>query len=130
MGMGSSAKPLQMLRVAALVQAAEAAGLCAAAVLALIDAISGRSYSASNGVALAVLAFITVAILAAIAAGLLRVRPWSRTPAVLTQVTTAVIAVFLLRDGRYEWAVPGLVLAIAGLAGLFTPASFRALVRH
>lgn len=129
-GMGSSARPPRMLLVAALVQAAEAAGVFAAAVLALVDTASGRSYSRSSGLGLAVLAFITVALLACVAVGIARVRPWSRTPAVLTQVTTAVVAVFLLQDGRYEWAVPGLVLAAAGLVGLFTPTSFRALVRH
>jgi len=129
MGMGSSARPPQLLRVAAGVQAAEAAGLCVAAVLAVLDTVDGRSYSKSNGLALAVLAFITVAVLIWIAVGIARVQPWSRTPAVLTQVTTAVVAVFLLQSGRYEWAIPGLVLAVAGLAGLLTPASFRALIR-
>jgi hypothetical protein len=119
-----------MLRVAAAVQAVEAAGLCLASVLAAADAASGRSSSKSSGMALAVLGFLTVAILAGIARGIARMRPWSRTPAVLTQVTTAAVAVFLIQGGRYEWGIPGLVLAAAGLAGLLSPASFRALLRH
>ncbi len=59
--------------------------------------------------------------------GLARVRPWSRTPAVLTQVFTVLIAVWLLQAHRYGWGVPALLLALAGLAGLFAPASLRAL---
>ena len=49
------------------------------------------------------------------------VRPWSRTPAVMTQVLTGVIAVWLLQAHRFDWGVPALLLAIAGLAGLLAP---------
>jgi hypothetical protein len=41
-----------------------------------------------------------------------------------------VIGVWLLQAGRFEWGVPALLLAIAGLAGLFTPSSLRALTRR
>jgi hypothetical protein len=64
-----------------------------------------------------------------IAAGLARVRPWSRTPAVMTQVLTGVIAVYLLQAHRFDWGVPALLLALAGLAGLLAPPSLRALSR-
>jgi hypothetical protein len=118
-----------MLRLAAGVQAAEAAGLCVAGVLAAIDAAGGRSSQASSGIALTLLAFIVAAGLAWIALGIARVKPWSRTPAVMTQVLTGVVAIYLLQAHRFDWGVPALLLALAGLAGLLAPASFRALNR-
>ena len=118
-----------MLLVAAAAQAAEAAGLCVAAVLNVIDSASGRAWTTGNAIAFIVLEVIVAIGVAWIASGIARVRPWSRTPAVMTQVFTAVLAVSLLQAHRYEWGVPALLLAIAGLAGLLTPASLRALAR-
>ena len=118
------------LRLAAGVLAAEAAALAVAGVLAAVDAAAGRSSRASNGVALTLFLFIIVAGLAWIAAGIARVQPWSRTPAVMTQVLTIMIAVWLLEAHRYAWGVPAMLLAIAGLAGLLTPSSLRALARQ
>ena len=111
------------------VQAAEAAGLAVAGVLTAVDTAAGHSSQASSGVGLTLLTFIVVAGLALIAAGLARVRPWSRTPAVMTQVLTGVIAVYLLQAHRFDWGVPALLLALAGLAALVAPSSWRALNR-
>jgi hypothetical protein len=119
-----------MLRVAAAAQAVEAVGLCVAIVLNAIDSASGNDLTASNAIGFIVVEAIVAIGVAWIAAGLARVRPWSRTPAVMTQVLTAAIGVWLLQAGRYEWGVPALLLAIAGLAGLFTPSSLRALTRR
>ena len=129
MGMRSGEGAPWMLRLAAGVQAIEAAGLCVAGVLTAVDAAAGRSAQASSGIALTLLAFIVAAGLAWIAWGIARLQPWSRTPAVLTQVLTGVIAVYLLQAHRFDWGVPALLLAITGLAGLLAPASFRALSR-
>jgi hypothetical protein len=119
-----------MLRVAASAQAAEAAGLCAAVVLNAIDSASGRAWTASNAIAfIAVEAIVAIGV-AWIASGIARARPWSRTPAVMTQVFTVMIAIWLLEAHRYGWGVPALLLAVAGLAGLFAPASLRALTRE
>ena len=119
-----------MLRLAAVVQALEAVGLCLAAGLAAADVAAGQTYQRSSGVALVVLEFIVAAGLAAIASALARSRPWSRTPAVMTQLLTGVIGIFLVQAGRYDWGTPALVLAFAGLAGLFAPASLKALSRR
>jgi hypothetical protein len=119
-----------MLRVAAAAQAVEAVGLCVAIVANVIDSVSGNDLTASSAIGFIVVEAIVAIGVAWIAAGLARVRPWSRTPAVMTQVLTAVIGVWLLQAGRYEWGVPALLLAIAGLAGLFTPSSLRALTRR
>ena len=120
--------PLLMLAVAAV--AVEAAGLCVAGVLTAVDAAAGRSYQASSGVALTILEFIAVAGFAWIASGVVRVRPWSRTPAVMIQVFTGVVAVYLLQAHRFDWGIPALLFAAAGLAALLAPASWRALTRQ
>ena len=115
-----------MLRLAAGVQAAEAAGLCVAVVFNAIDSASGRVTTTANAVAFIVLEVIVAIGVAWIASGLARVQPWSRTPAVMTQVLAAVIAVILLQAHTFGWGVTTLLLA---LAGLLAPASFRALAR-
>jgi hypothetical protein len=118
-----------MLLVAAAAEAAEAAGLCVAVVLSAVDSASGRAWTTSNAIGLIVVEVIVAIGVAAIASGIARVRPWSRTPAVITQVFTAMIAIWLLEAHRYDWGLPALLLAIAGLAGLLAPTSLRALAR-
>lgn len=127
---GAARATAPMLRIAAVALAAEAVGLCVAVILNAIDSASGNSWTASNAIAFIVMEIIVAIGVAFLASGVARVRPWSRTPAVMTQVLTAVIGVWLLQAGRFEWGVPALLLAIAGLAGLFTPSSLRALTRR
>lgn len=111
---------------AALVQAAEAFGVLAAAVITAIDTASGRSYQISSGVALTIIGFATAFALAAVAAGLARARRWSRTPAFLTQLFSGIVAVYLLEAQRYGWGIPLISLAVAGFAVLVAPATLRA----
>ena len=118
-----------MLKVAAVAQALEAAGLVVAAGFQLAEVASGHSYQSHSGIALAVLELLTAALVAWIASAIARLRPWGRTPAVMTQLCVALLAIILLQGQEYAWGVPALVLAIAGLAGLFHPASLRALRR-
>jgi hypothetical protein len=119
-----------MLRVAAVVQALEAVGLGVAAVAQVVETASGRSYQTSNGVALAVMEFIAVALITWIAIAIARVRPWSRTPAIMTQLGCGLLAIILMQAHRFGWGLPILILAIVGLAGLFNPASLKALSRR
>jgi hypothetical protein len=127
--MGSSAKTPQLLRLAAAVQTVEAAGIFAAAILALVNTLSGQSYARSSGVGLAVLMIITAALVGAIAKGVALLRPWSRTPAIMTQITIAIVAIVLLQGDRYDWGVPGVVLAVVALVAMLNPASLRTLAR-
>jgi hypothetical protein len=119
-----------MLRVATVAQAAEAVGLCVAVILNVIDTTSGNSPATSNAIAFIVVEVVVAIGVAAIASGIARVRPWSRTPAVMTQIFTAMIAIWLLEAHRYAWGFPALALAVAGCAGLFAPTSLRALARR
>jgi hypothetical protein len=118
------------LRAAAVVQAVESAVVLAAAVLAGIDTAAGRSYQQGSGIALTVIGVASAAVLALVAAGLARVRRWSRTPALLTQLFFGIVGIYLLQAHRLEWGVPLLVLAAAGLAALLVPPSLRALTRQ
>jgi hypothetical protein len=129
MGM-RSAEGASMLSVAAAAVALEAVGLCVAVVANAVDDVNGRTGTQSNAVGFMAFEFIIAVGVAWIAWGIARVRPWSRTPAVILQVFTVMIAVWLLQAHRYDWGLPALLLALAGLAGLFAPASLRALNRR
>jgi len=118
-----------MLRVTTAAQAAEVAGLCVAIVLNTIDSASGNSWTTSSGIAFIGFEALFAVALAAVTVGIHRVRPWSRTPAMMSQLFIAMIAVWLLEAHRYAWGVPALLLAVAACIGLFTPTSFRALTR-
>jgi hypothetical protein len=126
---GVPAAPPRELRLAAAVQAVEAAGLLVAAGLAAVATANGKSYERSSGIALTLISVGTAALFAAFAAGLAKARPWTRTPVVMFQLAIGIWGVFLLTGHRYEWGVPMLLLAAATLACLFTPASLRALNR-
>jgi hypothetical protein len=119
-----------MLLMAAGAQAAEAAGLFVAVILNVVDSVSGDAWTTSNATAFIVMEAIVALAVAWIASGIARVRPWSRTPAVMTQVFTILIALWLLEAHRWGWGLPALLLAIAALAGLFAPTSLRALNRQ
>jgi hypothetical protein len=118
------------LLAAAVVLAAESAGVLAAAVVVGVDTAAGHAYQAGSGVALTLIALAAAAALGLVAAGLARARYWSRTPAVLAQLFVGVVAVYLIQGHRYEWGAPMIVVAAAGLVALFAPASIRALVRE
>ena len=101
--------------------------MLAATVYAGISEAQGKSYQNSSGIALTAIGAGTAVLLALIALGLLRVRRWSRTPALLTQLFTGIVGVYLLQGGRYWLGAPAIALAVAGLVLLFVPPSTRAL---
>jgi hypothetical protein len=127
--MRSGEGPPPSLSLAAAVVALEAVGLCVAVVANIIDDVAGRTSTASNAMGFIVLEVIFAIGIAVIAVGIVRVRPWTRTPAVMIQVITGVIAIWLLQADKYGWGIPALLLAIAGLAALLAPPSLRALAR-
>jgi hypothetical protein len=112
---------------AAAAQAAEALGVLAAAVLAGIDTASGRSYELASGVAITIIGAGMAVFLGLVANGLRMGRRWSRTPAVLTQLFVGIVAIYLLQAGRYNWGIPFILLAVAGMALILAPPSIRIL---
>jgi hypothetical protein len=117
------------LRLAAALQALEAAGMCVAAGFAAVSTAEGQSYQRASGVALTLIAVGTAVVFALFAVGLAKARPWTRTPVVMTQLAIGAWGIYLVRDHRLDWGVPMLLVAACCLAALFTPASLRALNR-
>jgi peptidoglycan/LPS O-acetylase OafA/YrhL len=115
------------LRAAAVIQGAESVLVLVATILAGVDAAAGQSYHASSGIALTVIGVAAVAALALVAAGLVRARRWSRTPALLTQLFAGIVGIYLLQGHRLDWGLALLVLAVLGFAALLAPPSLRAL---
>ena len=115
------------ISLAAVVEAVQAAGVFAAAVLAGISAAEGKSYQSSSGIALTLIGAGTAVLLALVAIGLLRVRRWSRTPALLTQLFTGIVGIYLVQGDRLWLGGPAIALAVAGFALLLVPPSLRAL---
>jgi len=121
--------PLVALRVSAAALALEAVGLAVAAVFAAINTVDGHAYQLGGGIAATLIALATASGLGGIAVCLATARPWTRIPTALTQLFVIIVGITLLQGHRLEWGVPALALAAACLAGLFTPASLRALNR-
>lgn len=120
----------RMLVLASAAVAAEAAALCAVIVLNVIDSATGRAWTASNAIAFIVLEAVAAIGMALVALGIYRIRPWSRTPAVMIQLLAGIVGIWLIQAGRLGWGIPAVLLAVAGLAGLFAPASLRALTHQ
>ena len=112
---------------AAVIELAEAVLVLVAALWAGVATASGGSYQTSSGVAITIIGVGTACALGLVARGLHRARQWSRTPAMLTQLFTGIVAVYLLQSGRFDWGIPAVVLAVAGLAALLAPASVNVL---
>ena len=126
-GEAASAAMPRSVRIAAIVQLTEAAGVMAAALKAGVDAIAGESYQRTSGIAITLIGIATALALAYVARGLSSGRRWSRTPAVLTQLFTGIVAIYLIQAPRLDWGIPAIALAIAGLGALLAPASIRVL---
>jgi hypothetical protein len=81
----------------------------------------------NSGIALTSIGALCTVALAWVAAGVGRGRPWSRTPALLTQLFVGIVGIYLLQAHRLDWGVASVVLAVAGFAALLAPPSLRAL---
>lgn len=115
------------VRIAAAVQAVEATGVLVAALIAGVDALTGQSYHRESGVAITLIGIGTAAALACVARGLNGGRRWSRTPAMLTQLFTGIVAIYLIQAPRLDWGIPAIVFAIAGFVALLAPSSIEVL---
>jgi hypothetical protein len=118
---------LTTLRAAAAVQLAEAVLVLVATALAGIDALGGQSYHVSSGIALTVIGAASALALAWVGVGVARGRPWSRTPALLTQLFVGIVGIYLLQGHRLDWGALSVALAVAGFATLLAPPSLRTL---
>ena len=115
------------ITAATAVVAIQAVGVFIAAVLAGIATAEGKSYQNASGIAITVIGLAAALGLGYVAFGLAKTRRWSRTPALLTQLFTGIIGIYLVQGQRYEWGVPALALCLAGFVLLLVPPSIRAL---
>jgi ABC-type uncharacterized transport system permease subunit len=115
------------IAAAAIVEAAQAVAVLLAAILAGIATQEGKSYEIASGVAITLIGLATAVGLGYVAFGLVKTRRWSRTPALLTQLFTGIVGIYLVQGDRFSWGVPALVLAVAGFVLLLWPSSIRAL---
>jgi hypothetical protein len=115
------------ITAAVVIEAAEAVLVAVAAVLAGLDTGRGQSYQLSSGIAITVIGLAAAVLLGLVANGLRRPRRWTRTPALLTQLFTGIVGIYLLQGGRYDWGVATVVLSLAGFVALLAPPSTRAL---
>jgi len=126
----ASAEPRELprsVRVAAVVQAVEAVGLLAVALIAGVDALTGKSYHPASGIAITLIGIGTAIALGFVARGLNGGRRWSRTPAMLTQLFVGIVAIYMIQAPRLDWGIPAIALAITGFGALLAPASIELL---
>ena len=123
----SQGQPPRTVLGLAVIESVEAVAVLAVSILAAVDTGAGKSYQLASGIALTAIGIGTAALLALVARGLRAGRRWTRTPALLTQLFTGIVAVYLLQAPRYDWGIPALLLALAGFALLFAPASMQIL---
>lgn len=123
---GSHSRPPTITAATAVV-AIQAVGVLLAAVLAGIATIQGKSYQNGSGIAITAIGIGTAIALGYVAFGLAKARRWSRTPALLTQLFTGIIGIYLVQGQRFDWGVPALALCLAGFVLLLVPPSTRAL---
>lgn len=112
---------------AAVVEALQAIAVLLAAILAGVATGEGKSYQNSSGIAITLIGVATAIGLGYVAIGLVRTRRWSRTPALLTQIFTGIVGIYLVQGERYSWGIPALVLSVAGFVLLLVPPSIKAL---
>jgi hypothetical protein len=117
------------LRLAVAVQVLEAIGMLVATGFSAAATASGKSYHASSGVALTLLAFLAVLAIAVCVYGTAKAKPWSRTPALMIQLFAVAGGIMLVQGHRLDWGIPALIFAAAATAGLLAPASLKALNR-
>ena len=102
----------------------QAIGVLLAAVLAGIAAIEGKSYQNASGIAITAIGVGAAIGLGYVAFGLAKTRRWSRTPALLTQLFTGIIGIYLVLGGALLFGT-GLFLSLYRDWLLALPAKVR-----
>jgi hypothetical protein len=111
-------------------QGVEAAGVGVASVLSAVDTAAGKSYQLGSGIALTLIGFATVVALGYVAFGLAHGRSWSWTPAMLIQLFTLIIGIYLLQSHRWDWGTPAVILSLTAAVLLLLPRSLATFGRR
>lgn len=116
------------LTAAAALEALEGIAMIGAGLFVGIETFAARSASITNAIALAVCALALGVGLIAVGRGLYQVRRWSRTPALLTQVFGFITGVYLIQSHQYAYGIPIIIITVAAVVLIFTPATTKALI--
>ena len=86
----------------------------------------GKSYQNASGIAITAIGIGTGHRAGSVAVGLAGPAGGARTPALLTQLFTGIVGIYLVQGRAFAWGVPPLVLAVAGFVLAAGAASLRA----
>ncbi|RAY13429.1 hypothetical protein DPM19_20415 [Actinomadura craniellae] len=112
--MSDESRPLS-LRGATAIEALEGAAALAFGLFVGWETITGSPVDIMSAIGVTVLALLGAAGMFAVARGLYRMEPWSRAPAVLTQLFALPVAVSLINSDQRGYGVPLLVAAVVAL---------------
>lgn len=115
------------LTAAAAVEALEGLAMLAAGFYIGVETVAGSPNDRVSAIVLAIMAIGAGVAIVAVGRGLWQRRRWGRAPALLTQIFAVILAVSLIQGGRHVAGGVLAVLAVAGVVGLFSPPSMRAL---
>ncbi|MQA88477.1 MAG: hypothetical protein GEV03_28645 [Streptosporangiales bacterium] len=122
-----SRAPLTVLG-AALVEMTEGGVVACLGVFVAVSALLGAPDEATRALALAGIAAVGGVVMVLVGVALLRLRRWSRAPAVVTQMLALPVGVSMVQSAQAAIGIPLLVVAVGGLVLLFVPATGRALL--
>jgi hypothetical protein len=120
-------RPLDTLRLTVALVALQGLGLLGVAAFYVVEMFVATTTDLAAAAVAAGLAALAGTGLLLVARGLARGRRWARSPALLTQLLIAPVAVGLVQGGRWYVGVPLLLWAVGVAVLLFTPAVGAAL---
>ncbi|HEX2498224.1 MAG: hypothetical protein ACRDWG_04345 [Actinomycetes bacterium] len=118
------------LTIAAVIVGLQGTGLMAAGFYLIESGLFGSPDSVSVAVTTGLLALAGGLALLAVAYGLIKIRVWSRSPAILWQLLTIGVGWYQLQAGLGELGIPLIVIAATTVVLLLTPSATNALERR
>ena len=118
------------LTIAAAVVGLQGTGLLAAGFYLIESGLFGSPESVSIAITTGLLAMAGGLALLGVAYGLIKIRVWSRSPAILWQLLTIGVGWYQLQAGLGELGIPLIVIAATTVVLLLTPAATNALERR
>lgn len=118
------------LTIAAAIVALQGLGLVAAGLYLIGNGLFGSPASVTVAVTTGLFSMLGGAALVAVAWGLIRIRLWGRSPAILWQLLTIGVGWYQVQAGLGELGIPLIAIAAATVVLLLTPSATGALERR
>ncbi|MCI0688472.1 MAG: hypothetical protein L0Y54_14740 [Sporichthyaceae bacterium] len=122
----SAQRPIT-LTITGVIVAAQGALLVAAGLYLIGNGVLGNPTQLSVAIGTGLFSIVGGLALLLVAAGLLRMRVWSRSPAILWQLLTIGVGWYQLQAGLGELGIPLIAVAVATAMLLLTPSATAAL---